>query len=702
MGMLAAKKEASSVSIGVRVLAVIIFTEASIMAGFHLLAIDSASIFAGMADTLMLAIISTLVIYFWVIRPLKKAKQKNEMYGALVNNTDVGMVVTDPHAGGVITYVNPSFTRITGYAAAEVIGHHPRLLQGDDVDTVAREQSRAAMREGRSVRVMQRNRRKDGTGFWNDLHLNPIVAADGTVQQWVGLINDVTAQRELERQNANWASAMRQSDEAVCVFDEQGVIAFANEAFCDNVGMASAAVEGSNVRRFCVADDVSVKEINTAIQTQQGRSGRHRCLRADGSSYEALSSMTPIEQPDGKLAFVAVHRDISHMVAVEAQLRQAQKMEAVGMLVGGIAHDFNNVLAGILGNLYLVKKRMHAYPELQKRIDGVEKQGYAAAGMVRQLLSFSRKGLPEVKVLDLVPFTRELIKFARVSVPENITLECRIKPDRLMISCDQVQLQQSLLNLIVNATHAVQEKSEKGGLGGIELLVDTGAPLNSTASTGTSGSWAQISVRDNGIGMDAATQEKIFEPFFTTKASGIGTGLGLSMVQGYVEALQGVIDVASEAGKGTCITLWLPAVPSEIEWVAEQENVVRPGNGELLLVADDDPTVLDALSSILEGANYRVLQASSGVDALRQFDEHEGKLNMVILDMVMPGGTGMEVARQMHVRQATLPIVLMTGYDRENALLSGDGAFSHLVLRKPWDIGQLNHVLELSLSETLP
>jgi len=692
------KKQVASVILGIRVLAVIVLTEAAIMAGYHLLAIDSSSVLAGVADTSMLAIISTLVIYLWVIRPLKRAKQQNEMFGALVNNTDVGMVVTDPHANNVITYVNPGFTRITGYAANEVIGRHPRLLQGEDVDPVALEQSRAAMREGRSVRVMQRNRRKDGTGFWNDLHLNPIKSADGRVQQWVGLINDVTAQRELERQNANWASAMRQSDEAVCVFDERGLIEFANESFCENVGIASAV--GSDVRRFCIASDDSTNEITAAMLGQQSLSGRHRCLRADGTNYEALSSMTPIEQPDGRLAFVAVHRDITDMVAVEAQLRQSQKMEAIGMLVGGIAHDFNNVLAGILGNLYLVKKRLQAFPELQKRIDGVEKQGYAAAGMVRQLLSFSRKGLPEVKVLDLVPFTKELIKFARVSVPESIALVCRAESDQLMVRCDPVQMQQSLLNLIVNATHAVLAKCETGGRGEVELIVDAGRPLNRDMAAGSSDVWAKITVRDNGTGMDAATRERIFEPFFTTKASGVGTGLGLAMVQGYVDSLQGVIDVASEPGQGTSVSLWLPTLQNEVVSVADKDVLLRPGDGELLLVADDDQIVLEALSAILEGANYRVLQASSGVDALHLFEKHENELDMVILDMVMPEGTGVEVANQMHARQGALPIVLMTGYDRDNALPSYlDG--SRLILRKPWDIEQLNHVLNQSLSSTL-
>jgi len=696
MILLSFKNRTAAAMIGARVLAVIVFTEATIMAGFYLLGVDSSSMGAGAVDTLLLAIISTLVIYLWVIRPLKRAKQQNELYNTLVNNTDVGMVVTDPRANGIITYVNPAFTRITGYSAEEVIGCNPRLLQGDDVIESALEQTRAAIRQGRAVRVLQRNHRKDGTLFWNDLHLNPVTGVDGAIHQWVGLINDVSAQRELEQQNERWASAMQQSAEAVCVFDEQGMIEFANESFCDNVGLSPEAVVGSDVRRFCSDDDNAGESISASMVLKQAWSARHRCVRADGSSYEALNSMTPVAQQDGSLAFVAVHRDITDMAAVEAQLRQSQKMEAIGLLVGGIAHDFNNVLAGILGNLYLLRKRIHDDPQMQKRLEGVEKQGYAAAGMVRQLLSFSRKGQPEVKVMDLATFSEELIKFAHVSVPESITLSCRLGVKHLMLRCDPVQLQQSLLNLIVNATHAVQKRSEQGG-GYIELMVDDAAPPAGLRALKSCDAWARICVRDNGIGMDAVTREKIFEPFFTTKASGIGTGLGMAMVLGYVESLHGLIDVESEEGVGTSVSIWLPASPAEQADVSEKDVRLRQGGGELLLLADDDELVLQALSEILESANYRVLRATSGAGALRLFEEHGARLHMAILDVVMPDGTGVEVARQMLQSRHDLPIVFMTGYDRQSTLLEGENA-SRLILRKPWDIAQLNSVLERSLA----
>lgn len=695
MRTLLQKDYKSSGLIAFRILAVIVLAEASLMAGFWLLGINSSTLAAGVSDALILAVVSSLVIYSWVIRPLKHAKQQNELFNLLVNHTDAGMIVTDPDNQHAITYINPAYRRMTGYTETDLIGEHLLALQKYDPDSGVHAHMLEALGQGRSLRALLRHYRKDGASFWGDLQLNPIRSSDGGIQRWVWLINDVSEQRELARQNTRWASAMQQADESVCVFDEQYRIEFANAAFCSHVDMSEADMSGADIRRFFAADvDGEAESMLEAVALELGWSGRTRFLRADGSSYQALTSMTPIEQEDDTKAFVLVHRDITAMVAMEEQLRQAQKMEAIGMLVGGIAHDFNNVLAGILGNLYLVRKRLQGRPELQARIERVEQQGYGAAGMVRQLLSFARKGTPDVKVLDLVPFLKELIKFAHVSVPESIVLDSRIEVERLLIRCDPVQLQQSLLNLIVNATHAVRDKGDSSGK--IELVLDVSEPPVEHPAMAVLGSWARISVHDNGIGMDDETRKRMFDPFFTTKTSTIGTGLGLTMVQGYVEMLHGLIQVASEPGSGTVITLWLPVAAEACGMDEQKEATLRQGSGELLLLADDDHVVLDALSEILEGANYRVLSASSGEEALSLFARYEGQLDMAILDIVMPSGTGIEVARQMHSRQQGLPVVFMTGYDRQNALIS-DGS-GRMMLRKPWNIGQLNHVLERSLS----
>jgi len=692
----------ASIKLGLKLLLVIMFTEALIMAAFHLLGVSPSAAWAGIADALLLGVISSIVIFLWVVKPLKQAKQQNELFNTMVNNLDVGVVVTDPHQENhPIVFVNPAFTRITGYSAEEAVGENPRIMQGDDIDASALSKTREAIRQAKGVRVLQRNRRKDGSSFWNDLHLNPIFNSAGQVQLWVGLISDVSATKALEKENQRWASALQQSDEAVCVFDVDGVIEFANEAFCNNVHLSCAEVEGKPVSTFWSPDSPALEALENCLQHTQSWNGRHKRLRPDQSSYDALSSITPIHDEQGVASFVSVHRDISAMIAIEEQLRQSQKMEAVGMLVGGIAHDFNNVLAGMLGNLYLVRSRMKGFPELKQRIENVEEQGYGAAGMVRQLLSFSRKDAPDVKAIDLVPFVKELTKFAAVSVPENIEFSCHVENTSLMTNCDPVQLQQSLLNLVVNATHAVQERMEHNAdKGNIALSVsDTALParLAQDDRSDAGNTWACIRVRDNGTGMNQATINKIFEPFFTTKPSGSGTGLGLAMVKNYVEALDGAIDVESKPGEGTCLSIYLPVTTDKLSQVDSDEQL-RRGDGELILVADDNNHVLEALSSILESANYHVLQATNGEHAIQVFTDHAEDVNIAILDVVMPRATGLQAAEHMQQIRKDFPIVMMTGYDKQEALLQKEHA-SYPVLRKPWNLANLNDVLASSLSK---
>lgn len=656
------------------------------------------SFWVSVADVLLLAAISSVVISYWVIVPLKKAKQQNDVFNTLVENIDVGVVLTDPDAPDhPIVFVNPTFCRITGYAAHEVIGRNLHFLQGEDTDQKAVEKTGAAIRERRSVRVLQKNRRKDGTSFWNDLHLNPIFNGHGHVQFWVGLINDVTASRELERENIRWASALQQSDEAVCVFNQAGLIEYVNKAYCANVRANAETFIGSPALSYW--DESSAEFIAARESIEQGISwsGRHKRCRSDKTTYDALTSITPIHGDFDSVSFIAVHRDISDMVAMEEQLRQSQKMEAIGMLVGGIAHDFNNVLAGILGNLYLVKQQLVDSPKLHARIEGVEEQGYAAAGMVRQLLSFSRKGLPDVKEIDLVRFVRGLLKFARVSVPESVQLHGVIEDEAsFVVRCDAVQLQQSLLNLIVNATHAIAENGDVAGEIALRLH-SSDAPnhliVNDHWAYGEKPEgWVCLSLEDNGCGMDQETQSKIFEPFFTTKSSSIGTGLGLAMVQGYIEMLHGVMDVKSAPGEGTRFDIYLPLSSNEASIQEKERDEVRPGNGQCILVADDDDRVRRALCDILESANYNTIQACNGEEAMVLFSEHVERLDMAILDIVMPKVSGSDVAAHIRASHQDFPIAFMTGYDKENTLALEINS-SHITIRKPWDVSQLNAAL---------
>ena len=436
-----------------------------------------------------------------------------------------------------------------------------------------------------------------------------------------------------------------------------------------------------------------------SIKQQQAWSGRHRRLRGDQTSYDALTSVTPIRDEDGSFCFVGVHRDISEMVLMEEKLRQSQKMEAVGMLVSGIAHDFNNVLAGILGNLYLIKRYLKEDVKMLRRIEGVEEQGYAAAGMIRQLLSFARQSAVDSKNLNLGPFISELGKFSRVSIPKNIDFDIAVEGDAFIVCCDPVQMQQTLLNMIVNATHAIETKAAGTGRIGLRIAVAQSPQQlicnDSWAYDKQPDQWVCISIEDDGIGMDSQVMGRVFEPFYTTKETGVGTGLGLAMVQSYIQALHGVIDLHSQPGVGSRFDIYLPLLGQAATVDAIKQDAVRQGSGELVLLADDDEGIRGALSDILESANYRVIEAVNGEEAMQKFAEYGSQLHLAIIDVVMPKSTGVQVARHIRSIRRELPVVYMTAYASQ--VLHDSGEQSPLMLSKPWSIEALNAVLALSL-----
>ncbi|MDQ6966876.1 MAG: PAS domain S-box protein, partial [Mariprofundaceae bacterium] len=342
-----------AVRIGLQLLAAIVGIEFLIMVAMQLGGFNQDALWTGVVDALLLGGLSSMLIYIWVVRPLKAARDKNRLFNSVVNNLSVGVVVTAPEGDELhIIDVNPAFSRITGYAPEEVIGRHPRFLQGSDNDQSALQTTSYAIQNGDAVRSLVRNYRKDGTPFWNNLHLSPVRNEKGAVTSWIGLVEDVTEQEELRTRSDLLQRAVEQGNESVCVFDAQGIIEVVNPAYCKAVGAAGEnELVGQSTWTFWDEDDPVTAEAMSAVQLGIAWHGMHRRLRKDGGTYVSLSSVSPVGDEHGVTRFSSVHRDITEMNEMEAQLLQAQKMEAVGTLAGGIAHDFNNMLAGMLGNL---------------------------------------------------------------------------------------------------------------------------------------------------------------------------------------------------------------------------------------------------------------------------------------------------------------------------------------------------------------
>jgi len=698
----------STFRVGLKLLTAIIGIELIIMFVLGLLGLDSGPVWAGIADALLLGLCSSILISVWVVRPLQQAKQKNDLYNAVVNSLSTGVVVTDyTNDDHAIVSVNPAFSRITGYTLEEVKGRHPQLLQGDDVDDAALEETRAAMRQNKPVRVLQRNRRKDGTPFWNDLYLSPIADSQGEAVQWVGLVHDVTEQKELEAYANKLAHVVEQADEAICTFDLDGRIDFCNPAFCRHAGLDAGRMKDRCVWDFWSQDDPNTAHAQGVVRQQGGWEGRHKCQRADGTIYDALTSLSPVRDEAGTLLrYSSLHRDISDMTAMEEELLHAQRMEAVGTLAGGIAHDFNNVLAAILGNLFLMKNDLTDHPKMVDRINRIEDQGYQAADMIRQLLTFARKDEIIKKSFDMKPFAKELGKFIEPAVPENIRLIFEVADESMLVEGDPGQIQQGILNLITNARHAIEDKFKHeeevaSGGGCIKVTVRNGKPAKSCAGecrkckdTTLPKECIEIRVEDNGVGMSEETRKRIFEPYFTTKGVGQGTGLGLPMVFGCMEMHQGCIQVESTPGQGSAFSLYFPRLLQQDDAIIEddREEVLIQGHGEHVLIADDNEAMRETLKEMLTEVGYQVLTAVDGEDAINVFSEYQQDIRLVFLDKVMPGHNGMLVARHIKAESPDTEVVLMTGYAFSDVILDDPLILNGSVhmMRKPWMIKDIN------------
>lgn len=377
---------------------------------------------------------------------------------------------------------------------------------------------------------------------------------------------------------------------------------------------------------------------------------------------------------------------------MEQQFREAQKMEAMGTLVGGIAHDFNNSLAGISGHLFLAKQEVQELPDTLKRLERIEKLTSHSAEMISNLLSFARKSTLIMKPFSFRTFVKETIKLNRISVPKNIELKYQLIDDELMVSGDASQLQQVILNIINNACHAVEEvESPK-----ISITLDRFKVDDQFASRHENveyNEYAKLSIRDNGHGISNEHLAHIFEPFYTTKEVGKGTGLGLSMAYGSIKAHGGMMNVESSENMGTAFHIYLPLFEA-VHTPAPVKYDLVDGNGETVLIADDDDELRTALSDILKSINYKVLAASDGKETVEIYKQHRDSIDVVILDVVMPKMNGPVVARYIRETEGDTPIVFVTGYDREEALDSDDELASCCpTLKKPFSAEELSQVI---------
>jgi two-component system, cell cycle sensor histidine kinase and response regulator CckA len=443
-----------------------------------------------------------------------------------------------------------------------------------------------------------------------------------------------------------------------------------------------------------------------ARQTGQGRTLEYRFRHKNGDWRLLESTANLIRSRKGEPdKFVIVNRDITERREAEkalreSELRQTQRMEAVGRLSGGIAHDFNNLLGVMIGYTDILEMRLREDDPARKTVEEIRKTGLRGAALTRQLLAFSRRQVLEPKVLDLNAVVPDIEKMLRRLIGENIELRTVLAPSLGRLLADEGQIEQVILNLAVNARDAMPQ----GGKLTIEtanaVLDDSSARHMPTAQPGE---YVMLSVSDTGIGMDPQTRAKIFEPFFTTKEAGKGTGLGLATIYEVVKRSEGHIWVYSELGKGSVFKIYFPLVQAGVQ--AAKAEVRRPPSraaSETILVVEDDESLREITRDLLVQSGYCVLEASSGEQALQVVQRHQAPIHLLLADVVMPGMSGAALAADLANSRPEMSVLFMSGYTDEAIVRNGVLEPGILLLEKPFTcealIGKVRDALGQPLS----
>jgi two-component system, cell cycle sensor histidine kinase and response regulator CckA len=427
-----------------------------------------------------------------------------------------------------------------------------------------------------------------------------------------------------------------------------------------------------------------------ARRTGIGRQLEYRFKHKNGAWRILESTASTVRNAKGEIdQLVIVNRDVTErkkseevLRLKEEQLRQSQKMEAVGRLSGGIAHDFNNLLGVIIGYSDVLEMKLEGNDALRKNVTEIKKAGTRASSLTRQLLAFSRQQVLQPKLLDLNSVVNDLAKMLRRLIGEDIEVEISGDPALGKVKADHSQIEQVIMNLVVNARDAMPD----GGKLTIQTSnVEIGDDVMAKYPYVQRGSYVQLTVEDTGVGMDAATMTHIFEPFFTTKEQGKGTGLGLATVYGVVKQSDGYVWVDSELGRGTKFRICLPlAVRGIVAQTPEEAPVKAPRGSETVLLAEDEDSLRELISDLLEQNGYHVLVASCGAQALEIAQEYEGAIHLLLSDVVMPGMGGPVLAKNLADVRPETKVLFMSGYTEFHSAGSSHLPQDAPILQKPF------------------
>jgi PAS domain S-box-containing protein len=609
--------------------------------------------------------------------------------------TDYAIYMLDPL--GHVTSWNEGARRFKGYEPEEIIGEHfSRFYTTEEREQeIPRIALETAEREGRFETEGWRVR-KDGSRFWANVVIDPIRDAAGNLIGFAKVTRDLTerkgAEEELRRSEERFRLLVQSvTDYAIYMLDPDGRVTSWNPGAERFKGYTAQEIIGEHFSRFYSEEDREADVPNMVLEKAR-REGRFEAegwrVRKDGSRFWASVIIDPVRNDDGQLiGYAKVTRDLTEKRAIEEQLRQSQKMEAVGQLTGGLAHDFNNLLTGISGSLEVMKVRMAQgrTAEFDRYFMAAQGAVKRAAALTHRLLAFSRRQTLDPRPTNINRLLASLEELVRRTMGPHVEVEFVGASGLWPTLIDPNQLENAVLNLCINARDAMPD----GG----KLTIETANKwLDERAARKQDlpvGQYVSVCVTDTGTGMTPEVIAKAFDPFFTTKPLGEGTGLGLSMIYGFARQSGGQVRVYSEVGQGTTMCLYLPRHDAEA-MPENDEPIVAPSetlsDGEVVLVIDDEPTIRMLVAEVLAESGYAVIEAQDGPAGLRIL-ESNARIDLLITDVGLPGGmNGRQVADAARVSRPDLKVLFITGYAENAIMRRGRLENGMFILTKPFQM----------------
>ena len=602
---------------------------------------------------------------------LEKTRQRQalvaseEDFRRVIKSSPIAMGIYDEL--GRVTYLNDRFLKIFGYSLEDLPDLESWWLKAYP-DEAYRRQARAIWEHA--------NEKAQRLGADIEAHRYRVTCKDGTQRtveifgsligkRHLVILNDITQQRHADEQLLLMAAIVQSSDDAIIGMDLEGVVSSWNRGAEKIYGFSRQEMLGGSLSRLM--PEGSEGELEEILQ--KTRAGEHiehletLHRRKDGKIINMSLSISPIVDAEGNVTSAStIGSDISHRVSLEQQLRQAQKMEALGTLAGGIAHDFNNILTAIIGHASLLNLKLDKNDPLTDNVHQILEASSRAANLTQALLGFSRKAPIETKPVSLNGIIKKVERLLVMLLKENVSYQATLTPDDPTIMADPGQIEQVLINLASNARDAIPSA---GAIRVSTEVVDLDEYFVRAHGYGDPGRYASLSFSDNGVGMDERIRLRIFEPFFTTKGMGKGTGLGLAIVYGIIKQHNGFISCYSEPGLGTTFQIYLPITTRELVQQIKAPEAPPRGGTETILVAEDDEATRNLDRKILEAYGYRVIEAYDGEDAIAKFKEHQDRIGLLFLDSIMPKKNGKEVYQEVIRIKPGLKVLFTSGYTAE-------------------------------------